>query len=284
MKCNIIGAGRLGKNIALALSKAQLISLISICNRSLESAQKAHHELGYGQAIDKIEHLPAAEVTWICCNDDAIEDVVATLAQSATLKPGSFVIHCSGVLSSALLAPLKKQGCLVASFHPLKAFKTNYLEPTAFKQVDCVLEGDHEVCAWLKHSFTQLGAHLIAIKPEAKAIYHAAACMASNYLITLASCSEELFLKAGINPQQARRMIIHLMQGNLHNLLQTSSIAESLTGPLARGDVQTIALHLEAIDNPDIKRLYQSAALTTLPLAPLSAEMKQKIINLCPLD
>ncbi|HHT0594150.1 TPA: Rossmann-like and DUF2520 domain-containing protein [Legionella anisa] len=281
MKCTIIGAGRLGKNIALALSKAHLISSFSICNRSLESAQKATQEIGSGQVIDKIAHLPAAEVIWICCNDDAIHNAVEILTHTDVLKPGNFVIHCSGVLSSAVLAPLRKKGCLVASFHPLKAFKANYLDPTAFYQVDCVLEGDSDVCAWLKSAFNQLGSHLITIKPEAKTAYHAAACMASNYLITLASCSEELFLKAGIDAQLTRRMIVNLMQGNLNNLKQTELIAESLTGPLARGDVQTIALHLDSIENQEIKRFYQSAALSTLPLTQLSEEIKQKIKDLC---
>ncbi|WP_454784818.1 Rossmann-like and DUF2520 domain-containing protein [Legionella sp. WA2024007413] len=284
MKCNIIGAGRLGKNIALSLFKAQLFSSISICNRSLDNAQKACREIGFGQAFDKIERLPAAEVTFICCNDDVIEDVVRTLAHSDTLKPGNFVIHCSGVLSSASLAPLRKKDCFVASFHPLKAFKTNYLEPSAFNRVDCVVEGDNEVCEWLKILCKQLNAQLITIKPEAKAAYHAAACMASNYLITLAACSEELFLKAGINNQQSRQMMVNLMQGNLNNLLQTEQIAESLTGPLARGDAQTIALHLDAIDNAEIKRLYQSAALATLPMTQLSMEIKQNISDLCNLE
>lgn len=277
MKCNIIGAGRLGKNIALALSTAQLISSFSICNRNLTSTQNACHEIGSGRAVNKIELLPEAEITWICCNDDAIQSVVEILTKSPTLKPNSFVIHCSGVLSSALLTPLRKKGCLIASFHPLKAFKINYLDPTAFDQVDCVLEGDNEVCEWLKNAFTQLGANLIAIKPEAKAIYHAAACMASNYLITLAACSEELFLKAGINTRQSRQMIVKLMQGNLDNLQHTEYIAEALTGPLARGDIETISLHLKTIQNDKIRNLYQESGLNTLPLTQLSEPIKEEI-------
>ncbi|MGL5741142.1 MAG: Rossmann-like and DUF2520 domain-containing protein [Legionella sp.] len=281
MKCTIIGAGRLGKNIALALSTTQLIASFSVCNRSLESAQSACQELGFGHAVNQIEQLHTADIVWICCNDDAIPDVVVRLAQSSCLKQGCFVIHSSGVLSSALLAPLSALGCFVASFHPLKAFKTNYLEATAFHQVDCVLEGDLEVCRWLTASFTQLRATLIAIQHEAKALYHAAACMASNYLITLASCSEELFLKAGIDAEQSRKMMVHLMQGNLTNLLQTKNISDSLTGPLVRGDVNTIALHLNAIENPDIKCLYQQAALSTLALTQLPDELKGKIKTLC---
>jgi predicted short-subunit dehydrogenase-like oxidoreductase (DUF2520 family) len=277
MKCNIIGAGRLGKNIALALSAAQNISSLSVCNRSLDSAQKACLDIGFGFGVERVELLPAAEVTWICCNDDAINDVVNALTQNTCLKPGSFVIHCSGVLNSALLAPLKKQGCFVASIHPLKAFKTNYLAANAFNQVDCVVEGDNIVCDWLGRAFTALGANLIAIQPETKTTYHAAACIASNYLITLAACSDALFLEAGINSQQSRRMLVRLMQGNLNNLQQTENIGESLTGPLARGDINTILLHLASIENNEIRQLYQAAALSTLPLTQLPDEIKQKI-------
>ncbi|KTD57190.1 Rossmann-like domain protein [Legionella sainthelensi] len=277
MNCNVIGAGRLGKNIALALSTTKLISSFSICNRSLASTQNACLEIGFGKAVAQIDRLPEAEITWICCNDDAIQSVVETLVHSPTLKPNSFIIHCSGVFSSALLAPLRKKGCFIGSFHPLKAFKINYLESTAFEQVNCVLEGDDVVCEWLKNAFVPLGASLIAIKPEAKATYHAAACMASNYLITLAACSEELLLKAGINPQQSRQMIVNLMQGNLDNLQRTKYIPEALTGPLARGDIATISLHLKTIQNDKIRDLYQEAGLNTLPLTQLSGQIKEQL-------
>lgn len=200
------------------------------------------------------------------------------------MKPGTFVFHCSGVLNSQVLEPLKNHGCFIASFHPLKAFKSNYLDAFAFAQVDCVLEGDAKACNWLKDAFTLLDANLIPIAPESKVLYHAAACMASNYLITLAACSEELFLKAGISPQKSRQMMVNLMQGNLNNLMQNANIADSLTGPLARGDIQTLALHFNAIDNPQIRCLYQSAALNTLPLAQLSAEIKEKIKLFCSLE
>jgi predicted short-subunit dehydrogenase-like oxidoreductase (DUF2520 family) len=280
MKCNIIGAGRLGKNIALALFNSQIISSFCICNRTYESALKACQELGFGVAVAQISELPQAEITWICSGDDAISSVVEALANQSVLKPGTFIIHSSGVLNSSILAPLKVHGCFIASFHPLKAFKTHYIDKDAFYQVDCVLEGDAPACNWINQSFTALGAYISAIKPENKARYHAAACIASNYLITLASCSEALFLKAGLNKQQSRRMLINLMQGNLTNLQHTERIAESLTGPLIRGDKKTLRLHLDSIENPLIHHLYQAAGLATLPLTNLTEKEKKEIKNL----
>lgn len=280
MKCNVIGAGRLGKNIALALSASQIVSLQSVCNLSLNSARQSCLAIGSGTALSTLEELSPADVTWITCNDDSIPSVVNALASHSELKPGSFVIHCSGVLNSTVLAPLKTRGCFVASLHPLKAFREGFLATDAFNQVDCVLEGDEQACNWLTNSFTVLGANIITIKPEAKAAYHAAACIASNYLITLASCSEQLFLKAGIPQQQARHMLSKLMQGNLNNIQDRVQLSDSLTGPLMRGDSATLKLHLEAIDEQYINHLYKIMGLATLPLTQLTPEKQQSIERL----
>ncbi|USQ13667.1 DUF2520 domain-containing protein [Legionella lytica] len=277
MRCNIIGAGRLGKNIARALNSAQIISSLTVCNRSLDSAQQACEDIGVGLAIPQLKQLPEAEITWLCCNDDVIPQVVADLLREANLKPGSFVIHSSGVLNSSLLAPLKQLGCSVASFHPLKAFKMGYVDAAAFYQVDCVLEGDAAVCDWLKTSFSQLGAYVSNMLPENKAVYHAAACIASNYLVTLVAYSEELLLNAGLPSEQARRMLINLAQGNINNLQQVTAVNEALTGPLARGDINTITLHLDALENPQLRQLYQAAGQATLALTGLNAEQKEQI-------
>ncbi|RUR20600.1 DUF2520 domain-containing protein [Legionella sp. km535] len=272
MNYNIIGAGRLGKNLAMALSTSRMLVLDSVYNRTFKSAQQACSDLGMGNAVESLNQLPQADVTWITCSDDSIETIVTQLIQDSVLKPNSFVIHCSGALNSELLKPLKMAGCSIASFHPLKAFKTGYLDSMAFNQIDCVVEGDPEVCEWLNGIFSSLAARVIPIQPEAKIKYHAAATIASNYLITLASASEELLLQAGIPQYQARAMICNLMQGNINNLSNTTPIDESLTGPLCRGDTQTLSLHLKTINNPMIRALYKTAGLATLSLTKLSQE------------
>lgn len=280
MRCNIIGAGRLGQNIALALTTAHLITLQAVYNLNPNSSLSACQNIGSGTCINQIEQLPVADVIWLTCNDDSIKTVVQSLSKTLILKPGNFVIHCSGVLSSTLLAPLKEQGCFVASLHPLKAFRTGYLDAQAFNQVDCILEGDVEATKWLTSAFESLGAHIIMINPEAKAMYHAAATIASNYLITIAASCEELLLKAGLSQEQSRHMICKLMQGNINNIRTTQTIAESLTGPLMRGDNETLSLHLQAIENVTIKELYKAAGLATLPLTQLTENQKQVIKKL----
>lgn len=277
MNFNIIGAGRLGKNIALALSSHKLSALQAIYNLHYQSGQQACHDLGMGLAIAKIEDLPPADITWITCNDDAISSIVNSLTRQSVLKPGSLIIHCSGVLASNILEPLKKQGCHIASLHPLKAFKKGYLDAEAFMNVDCVIEGDEPGCQWLKSSLMALKANVVSINPGTKDIYHAAACIASNYLVTLASCSEQLLLETGIGQDEARLLINKLMQGSLNNIKGAKMTAQALTGPLMRGDEETLRLHHLAIEDTTIKSLYKTLGIATLPLTQLSEDKKRAI-------
>lgn len=277
MRFNIIGAGSLGKNVALALSSAGIASPGAFCNSTLASAEKAVLELKFGSPISRLSELPPAEIIWITANDDAIESIVNELNHTSVLKPGSFVIHCSGVLNSAVLSPLRNKECLVASIHPLKAFRSGYLDINAFRHVDCVVEGDPEVCLWLNEQFESLEANVIHITPQGKALYHAAASIASNYLVTLASASNELLVKAGISAEDARDMICNLMQTNINNLRQVNQSAEALTGPLMRGDINTLSRHLAEIENAKIKDLYRAAGLLTLDLTNLDPEKTNKI-------
>jgi predicted short-subunit dehydrogenase-like oxidoreductase (DUF2520 family) len=281
MKFNLIGGGRLGKNVALATQS--FASLQAVCNRDVQSANQCCLELSAGEAVAQIQDLHEVDLTWITCNDDSIEAVAHDLAQSSFLKPRSLVIHCSGVLSSVVLEPLKDRGCFIASVHPLKSFKKGYLDAQAFYGVNCVLEGDEQACHWLTTTFTSLGAHLIPIKSECKPLYHAAASMASNYLVTLAAKSEALLVKAGIPEEDASNMVYQLMQGTLNNVQETRPMIEALTGPLKRGDYKTLAMHLKAIEDPVLKDFYKIAGLATLSLIQLPEDLKQRIEGLCSL-
>lgn len=277
MKFNIIGAGRLGKNIALALDSARLGQLETVCNKSLSSAKQAVNELGFGRAIDNLSGLAPAEFNFISCSDDAIAQVAAELSQQGKQLKGSIIVHCSGVLASTELNPLKQQGCLIASLHPLKAFRAGQLDKDSFRACICVMEGDEPALTKLSELFSALGARLISIKAENKACYHAAAVFASNYLVTLAAIASDLWVDAGIPAPTARQMGLELMASSFNNLQQSQSIKEALTGPLSRGDLKTIEKHLQALADPSVKNLYQAAALATLPLTSLDNKTQREL-------
>ncbi len=276
---NIIGAGRLGKALTRSLIKSGQAQLKAICNADFSKAKLVVEQMGSGVAVSRLADLPAADLTFITTPDDLISQVASQLASEKRLNPQSIVIHCSGVLSTSVLAPLKDLGCHLATIHPLKAFKAGNDDPLIFQDCDCVVEGDVEAVKIGSTLFEKLGARIIQINQEDKTIYHAAAVTASNYLVTLAATAVQLFNQAGISKVLAKEMTENLMTSSLNNIKQSENTADALTGPLQRGDLNTLAKHLEVL--PDtLKPLYKAAALATLPLTSLSDALKKKIETL----
>lgn len=280
MQFNIIGAGRLGKNIALALVTKQLGELVGIYNHNFPNAKIAAQQIGSGTPIAHLDELPPVTLTFITTPDDTIHTLAKELAETRRLPKNSIVIHCSGALSSQELSPLKQQDCFVASIHPAKAFRYGHLESNSFENCICAIEGDREAIDLLTHLFTSLGALLVPIKAEKKINYHAASVFSANYLVTLVAASIELFIEAGISREVAQQLSVQLAHSSLNNLRETPTITQALTGPLARGDIQTISQHLSTLQSPHLNALYRAAAIATLPFVDLEDQKKQQLQQL----
>ncbi|WP_131781969.1 Rossmann-like and DUF2520 domain-containing protein [Legionella gresilensis] len=277
---NLIGAGRLGKNLALSLISSGQISLGAILNKKFSNAEQTHSLVKQGKPVASIMDLPSADITFITTPDDDIAPIALELAQKKIILPGNIVAHCSGVLSSEVLKPLQDQGCYIASFHPLKAFRADLFDQNCFKDCDCAIEGDERAIAILSTLFKPLGANLVTIDASKKTLYHAAAVLAANHLVTLATQAIELFVEAGISEQEAKPVITRLMQTSLTNIQCAPSLTAALTGPLVRGDINTIAKHINAQENLSTLSLYKLLSLKALPLTNLSLTQKNLLINL----
>ena len=277
MRFNLIGAGRLGKQWGYVLLQNGLGQLQGVYNQRLQSAESVVQQLGMGQAVTSLNTLPPAEITFITVPDDCIVEITNALLSAKVLSAGNVVVHCSGVLSAEVLAPLRATGCYVASVHPLKAFTNQQGDKNIFHDCDIVIEGDGFALKQVTSLLAPLAARFITIASGNKSLYHAACVMASNYLVTLAAESVALLHQAGIEPELAQAMTLRLMQNNLDNISQKKSPAEALTGPIARGDLATIQLHLKAIKSPLTQALYRAAGLATVPLAATDEAHKQAI-------
>ncbi len=276
---NLIGAGRLGRTLAHGLLTHNLIELKGICNSSLQSAHSVVLELGAGTACSQISTLPPAEWYIIACTDDAISDIVRQLMEYSFAE-GTVFMHCSGALSSEILKPLAHKGGHIASLHPLRAF-TGQLDANAFQDCYCSLEGDAVACQTIETVFSILGARIFPIQTTKKSQYHAAAVIASNYLVTLAECSQILFQDAAIPAQTARHITQDLLHRSLNNLQTKDSNTKALTGPLQRGDIHCIERHLSALEKfPKIQTLYRSAALNTLAISGNDPERQEALKEL----
>jgi ATP-binding cassette subfamily F protein uup len=262
---NLIGPGRVGLALAKALIDTGKYTLKSLYHPT--EAKKAVTLLTQGNPCSTLQQLQPADITFITTQDTIIESLAIELAETKILKPESLVVHMSGILPSSILVPLKRKGLYIGSMHPLKAFcQKNQPEINAFHDIDCAIEGDKYAIEKLTAIANQLGANAFSITPDVKARYHAAAIMASNYLVTLAAEATTLFEKSGINKQTAHTLCTRLMQTSLDNLKITDTAEQALTGPLKRGDIETIEKHLDAFNTPTTKTVYQTMGLATLPL------------------
>jgi predicted short-subunit dehydrogenase-like oxidoreductase (DUF2520 family) len=179
------------------------------------------------------------------------------------------VFHLSGAHSSEILALAKQAGAIVGSIHPLQSF-TLY-EPgqaNPFEGINISVEGDPDAVSQGKEIAAALGAQAFAIPTESKTLYHASAVVASNYLVTLVRFALTLLMETGLREDVAFEILSPLIQGTLSNI-GSKGCTRALTGPVVRGDHETVSRHLADIDEkiPQFSTLYRLLGTHTLDIA-----------------
>ncbi|MFZ6711409.1 Rossmann-like and DUF2520 domain-containing protein [Undibacterium sp. TC9W] len=265
---NIIGAGKVGKVLAKNFQRQQVFAIQQVLNRSLGSASDAVVWLGAGQAVDAIPQLQPADVTMLSVSDDQIASVCQQLVDAGLLKAGSVIFHCSGAKASTELQPARLAGAAVASVHPVRSFANVDLLAEQFAGTICSLEGDEAALAVLVPVLQATGAETVIIKADNKLLYHAGSVFASNYLVTLMEVALRTYQAAGIPADIAQKMAAPLARQTLENVFTLGTRA-ALTGPIARGDMQTVALQQSRLSNWDQQAgdLYLAFTQPTIDLA-----------------
>ncbi len=210
------------------------------------------------------EAVRKADVILIATPDDAIPSAGATLAGQNAVAPSHVVLHLSGLLDRRALGALASAGAGLGSFHPLQTIADPVTAPARLLGAYAGIEGDSRALAEGEWLALMLGMHPIRLAAEAKPAYHAAAVFAANFLVALAAVAERLARDAGVPSEDAARLYLPLLRGAASNL--DTGAAAALTGPIVRGDLETIRAHLAALQAED-RELYRRLALATLPVA-----------------
>lgn len=273
MRINIIGAGRLGQTLGKLINLNTTNDIQAICNQSIESSRHAAQLIGAGTPYFKIADLPPAELTFITTPDDKIRAIAQALSESKSFMRPSAVIHCSGALGSNLLESLKNQGCCIASIHPMNSFASPAFSVTQFKGTFCAGEGDAEALSKGFKIFHAIGGEVIHLNTHDKSLYHASGVIASNYLVTLAQQSLECLIHSGLEKKTAMQLLTRLMRGTLNNLEETLSPTDALTGPIKRGDINTVNQQIAALTPLGLEKFYSMMGQFTLKISGLSDEM-----------
>ena len=279
----IIGAGMVGTAIGYLLKKAGY-EIVAIADKSAAALRRAQSYTG-GKACRKPQEvLREADCILITTPDDIILSVCKDIARSPLIKD-KYIFHMSGAGGLDLLDSARKAGAAVGSIHPLQSFSSvdNAIQNIPSSYFGITVDAKAKTQA--ETIVLALGGKPIYISSQQKSLYHAAACVASNYLVSLLNVVESIYQSIGINENDAKKAYLPLIYGSLKNIELSGSV-QALTGPIARGDSGTIQKHVDAINAnlPQYASLYSSLGLVTIKLArakgTLNSRQAKKISNI----
>jgi len=266
----IIGAGRLGTAMAIALSS------VGYPIHALVSRRRARLKQG-GRLLDDtvpllvLEELrEVGQVVLITTPDDQLSSVTKHLCTLNVNKRRTRVaLHTSGALSSKVLSPLSGRGWWVGSIHPLVSVSEPEAGAKLLLSAFWCLEGDRQALKQARNIVKDLRGHSFSINSSAKPLYHAAAVMSSGNIVALFDTALDMLERSGLKRDRAHEVLIPLLQSTMTNLIK-SSPSESLTGTFSRGDVATVERHLKALAGKqlrDARELYRLLGRKSLALA-----------------
>ncbi len=238
MKISIIGIGRLGGALAIALAEKGF-EIENLIGRKTESAKKIAEFIAPKPNILKTGELSkiSSDAIFITTQDSEIVKVAENLAKNLRNKP--FVFHTSGSLSSEKLEELKEIGCPVASLHPLVSVSDALLGANHFEGAYFCIEGDEQAVQAAKEIVEKLGGKSFSIETKFKTLYHASAVAACGHLVALVDVALEMLEKCSLSEENAREILLPLVKSTIENL-KTQTTAQALTGTFARADLETL--------------------------------------------
>ncbi|MEW5761872.1 MAG: Rossmann-like and DUF2520 domain-containing protein [Bacillota bacterium] len=251
----VIGAGRAGSALALALAGAGY-RVAGVASRTPASAARLAGRLGCPATTRPEEITRAGNVVLIAVPDRAVGDVAADVAARGGFGRGQKVLHVSGALPAEVLAPARAAGAAVGALHPLQTLAGTDDDVGALRGCYFAVEGDAAAVAVAEEMARDLGGIPFRLAPGSKPLYHAAACVASNYLVALLDLAARMAEACGLPREEAVRALLPLVEGTVANIRRLG-VPGALTGPVSRGDVPTLRAHLAALaDHPGWRTLY----------------------------
>lgn len=242
----IVGCGRVGSVLTRYLTEIGYRPA-GFASRSLASAQKLAALARVDTASDVLwEVTRGVDMVFITTPDDRIEPVCEKIASREGFDPDTVILHCSGSLPSTILSSAKKCQALIGSMHPLQSFSTAEYQTSPFQGIIIAVEGEKGAIEMAEATAQALGGKCLQIDTGAKTLYHASAVVASNFLVTLMDLAFQLIERAGISREDAFTVLQPLVSGTLANI-EKVGIPDALTGPIVRGDVETVKSHVREI-------------------------------------
>lgn len=241
---SIVGAGRVGGAIGLALVRAGY-TISAVWARSRGGRQRAHRLLDV-PVLEPADTAAAGDVTFLSVPDDVLLEMAERIAPA--IRQGQFVVHTSGGMPVASLAPVKDAGARVGSLHPLQTIPDAESGAEALRGASVAVTCDNHERLALMRLARAWGGRPFVLGEEAKHVYHAAAVFASNYVVSSIWAATTLFQSIGL--RNAGDLLAPLVRASTDNVLARGG-SKAITGPVARGDADLVKRHLDALRDAD---------------------------------
>lgn len=264
MRIGIIGAGKVGVTLGKYLADAG-VAVCGFYSRTKTSAAQAADFVKTALYEDLIDLVKASDTLFITVPDGEIGNVWDCIAgYDLTDK---VICHFSGSLSSNVFSGMERTGAWGVSIHPMYAFSDKFTSYQKFHTACLVAEGDAEAILRMQKLFAEkLGHPMLFIRAEDKVKYHAAAALASNYMIALLETSMRLLAECGFSERDSLSVLRPIVQNNVSAMLEKGPV-EALTGPVERGDLGTVQRHLHVLQGGTAEAVYRDLGDVLIDLA-----------------
>lgn len=256
----VVGVGRVGATLGSALARAghEIVAASGISQRSRDRAER----LLPGTAVLPVdETVAAADLVLLAVPDDALRPLAAGLADTDAWRPGQLVAHTSGAQGIGVLDPAAARGVLALALHPVMTFAGRPEDLDRLNGAPFGVTAPEELRPVAESLVLEMGGEPVWVPESARALYHAALSVASNHLVTLVNDAVSMLDGAGIG--EPARLVAPLLSASLDNVLRLGDAA--LTGPVSRGDVDTVRRHVDTLRRsaPDTVSAYLALARRT---------------------
>lgn len=266
MKVGFIGAGKAGCSLGqyfttkTGQTDVQVTGYYSLIEEDARWAAAVTKSECY-KSVEEV--IAASDSVILSTPDGAIKKVWESINKEK--MAGKIICHLSGSLSSDVFSGVEECGGYPVSIHPMFAFSNKESVFQQLNQVSFTLEGHAFAVSKWKELFRSLGNAALEISKEVKPKYHAAASLLSNHVVAVLEAGYQLLQDCGFSEEEARSFSSVLVRDNVEHVISDGGAA-ALTGPIERGDMETVEKHLKVL-NDGQKAIYQACGQQLIQIA-----------------
>jgi len=268
----VVGAGRVGAVLGSAL-RAAGHAVVGASGISVDSRERIDTLLPGVPILEVPQVVERAELVLLTVPDDALPGLVDGLASLGAWQPGQIVVHTSGALGAAVLAPAQAAGALTLAIHPAMTFTGTSLDLARLVGATFAVTGAAPLLPIGQALVVEIGGEPVVVAENARGLYHAALAHGANHLVVLVAQAAQALAAAGVEaPDRVLGPLLGAaLDGAVRNAGADGAGVGSLTGPVVRGDVGTVRAHLAELaryagrdaDAADLPATYRALARAT---------------------